>query len=97
VESGAELDSWQSPYDAENHDPTRVQPSPHVAFDTRVKRQSYRYDWLGNMQRTTDDTDGFWDSYREAWAYADGLGRPTRIGVRAACTRRLPEHAGCKN
>ncbi|MDH5676854.1 MAG: M15 family metallopeptidase [Myxococcales bacterium] len=53
--------TWKSPFAAENADPTRVQPSPHVSFPTRVLEQQNRYDHLGNLEQSTDDQSGFWD------------------------------------
>jgi RHS repeat-associated protein len=61
-------DAWVSPFDAEDRagsegarDPRRAKPSPHVAFDKRVQRQTFQYDWLGNTSKTTDDASGFYD------------------------------------
>ncbi len=53
---------WQSPYEAENEDPTlSPQPMPHAGFDTRVVEQTFSYDWLGNLARSGDDQGAFWD------------------------------------
>lgn len=62
-------DTWISPFHAENEavstespiDSRRALPSPHVAFAKRVLWQSYRYDWLGNQDKTEDDAKGFYD------------------------------------
>lgn len=54
-------DTWKSPFDAENNDATRIQPSPHVDFAERVTEQEYVYDHLGNLASSKDDVDGFWD------------------------------------
>ena len=60
-------DAWTSPFAAElseaeaDRDPRRAVPSPHIAFDRRVLRQEFEYDWLGNTRETTDDANGFYD------------------------------------
>jgi RHS repeat-associated protein len=70
-ETGAP-DSWTAPFASENAayeanqsnpeiDPRRAMPAPQVDFDSRVRSQSFRYDWLGNTERTTDDARGFYD------------------------------------
>jgi hypothetical protein len=52
-------DAWVSPFNAENSDPRRTQQSPHVAFETRVKSQSFAYDWLSDTSPTDDDSHNF--------------------------------------
>jgi hypothetical protein len=60
--NGGAADPWTSPYAAELADSTRQpQPSPHVSFTNRVQQQNFTYDWLGNVQQTTDNESGFWD------------------------------------
>jgi RHS repeat-associated protein len=62
-------DGWVDPFASEDGpvDPTRVRdtrraaPSPHVRFDSRPLRQTFRYDWLGNTISTDDDEHGFYD------------------------------------
>jgi RHS repeat-associated protein len=58
-------DPWTSPFAAEDAgtatDTRLATPSPHVAFDNRVTRQSFQYDWLGNTTATDDDAHGFYD------------------------------------
>ncbi|MGH7439148.1 MAG: toxin TcdB middle/N-terminal domain-containing protein [Polyangiaceae bacterium] len=58
-------DPWTSPFAAEDSgfapDPRVALPSPHVKFTNRVLRQSFQYDWLGNMTSTDDDVHGFYD------------------------------------
>ena len=47
-------DTWTSPFDAENRAeaPAR-KPSPHVSFPRRVRSEEFKYDWLGNSNRST--------------------------------------------
>lgn len=57
---------WVSPYAAEDNaspaDATkRPRPSPRVSFDTRVREESFTYDWLGNVITSADDARGFYD------------------------------------
>jgi RHS repeat-associated protein len=55
---------WSSPYAAElagQTDTRRAQPAPHVAFDSRLLYQTFKYDWLGNTQASDDDAHGFYD------------------------------------
>jgi RHS repeat-associated protein len=60
--SGAGVDSWSSPFAAENASPARKpQPSPHVAFQGRMLEERFEYDHLGNLVRNEDDSQGFWD------------------------------------
>lgn len=60
--NGGTADPWTSPYAAENADSTRQpRPSPHVSFANRLQQQDFTYDWLGNVQQTTDNESGFWD------------------------------------
>ena len=60
-------DQWVSPFadevasGGEATDARRAPPSPHVAFDKRVLRQTFQYDWLGNTAQSGDDADGFYD------------------------------------
>jgi RHS repeat-associated protein len=58
-------DTWLDPFGAEEgagqQDPRRAQPSPHVAFDNRLRWQAFAYDWLGNTTRVDDDAKGFYD------------------------------------
>ena len=60
-------DDWVSPFasevdaDANNDDPRRARPSPHVSFTQRILRQTFQYDWLGNSEKTGDDAGGFYD------------------------------------
>ncbi len=60
-------DLWVSPYAAENsgdsalQDQRRAEPSPHVDFAKRILWQSFKYDWLGNTEKTDDDDRGFYD------------------------------------
>jgi RHS repeat-associated protein len=57
-------DNWVSPFafeDQSGSDARRGTPSPHVAFDKRVQRESFTYDWLGNITQTEDDARGFYD------------------------------------
>jgi RHS repeat-associated protein len=57
-------DSWVSPFAPELNgqvDPRRPPAPPHQQFSTRMKRQTFAYDWLGNTTKTTDDTNGFFD------------------------------------
>jgi RHS repeat-associated protein len=55
------VDTWQSPFASEDADPTAEQPVPQVAFQTRPTDQRFAYDNLGNIQQSTDDSQGFWD------------------------------------
>ncbi len=58
---------WVSPFAAENsgdanlQDQRRAQPTPHVDFANRILWQSFKYDWLGNTEKTDDDARGFYD------------------------------------
>ena len=60
-------DNWVSPHlpdidvDADNDDPRRAAPAPHVSFEKRIQHQTYEYDWLGNTANTGDDAGGFYD------------------------------------
>ena len=60
-------DQWVSPFadevasGGEATDGRRAPPSPHVAFDKRVLRQTFEYDWLGNTDKSGDDARGFYD------------------------------------
>lgn len=60
-------DQWVSPFadevasGGEATDGRRAPPSPHVAFDKRVLRQTFEYDWLGNTDKSGDDSRGFYD------------------------------------
>jgi len=78
-------DTWVSPFAAEeagdSSDPRRAQPSPHVAFDKRVLRQTFAYDWLGNTSKTTDDSGGFYD--RSLGSVTNDLahGKPYQLGA----------------
>jgi RHS repeat-associated protein len=55
-------DKWISPFARENSNAdTGINPSPHVAFDQRVREQRFQYDHLGNRTQTTDDASGFFD------------------------------------
>ena len=54
--------SWVSPFAAENTGASDGPlPVPHVSFPTRVTAQTQTYDHLGNMTRTTDDSNAFFD------------------------------------
>jgi RHS repeat-associated protein len=53
--------TWVDPFDAETVDPTRPQPSPRRSFSSRVLRQTFAYDWLGNTIHTDDDQHAFYD------------------------------------
>jgi RHS repeat-associated protein len=58
--SGA--DTWQSPHEAENEGRSDgPKPSPHVSFEQRIQEQRYQYDHLGNLIKTSDDAEGFYD------------------------------------
>lgn len=55
-------DQWNSPYQAENSGAsTEAVPSPHVAFQARALEQRYTYDHLGNVTKSADDSEGFFD------------------------------------
>jgi RHS repeat-associated protein len=53
--------NWKSPFAAENADPTRPQPAPQVTFTSRIKEETFAYDWLNNLISNTDDSNGFYD------------------------------------
>ncbi|MBI5535278.1 MAG: VCBS repeat-containing protein [Deltaproteobacteria bacterium] len=57
------VDPWQDPYAAEVLDNTRPQPSPRADFtgEKRVMRQTWKYDWLGNISESDDDKHAFYD------------------------------------
>jgi RHS repeat-associated protein len=58
--SGA--DAWKSPHEAENEGRSDgPKPSPHVSFEQRIREQRYQYDHLGNLTKTSDDAEGFYD------------------------------------
>src|SRR5690606_3357367 len=81
-------DDWQSPYateiagDANEQDPRRATPSPHVSFTRRILRQSFQYDWLGNTSKTSDDAGGFYD--RSLGTITNGAPTPQAYQLRHA-------------
>lgn len=84
--SGGAPDPWTSPYAAEVADPTqKPQPSPHVSFVNRVQQQDFAYDWLGNIQTTTDNENGFWDRSLGATTMGTPTSGPNQ--VRSASNR----------
>src|SRR5690606_31541107 len=73
-------DDWQSPFDYENSggsDPRRAAPAPHVEFEKRILQQTFRYDWLGNSDRTDDDAHGFYD--RSLGTITNGSDKPYQL------------------
>ena len=58
---GGSVDTWKSPFAAEDQTPTAEQPSPHAAFSDRPTDQKFSYDYLGNLTTSTDDEQAFWD------------------------------------
>ena len=92
-EYGGGADSWRSPYAAENAGTSNEpKPAPHVAFDERVKEQRYQYDYLGNLTRSTDDANGFFDRSMGDETIGDASSGPHQI--RAATNRGLSGAAG---
>lgn len=78
--NGGTADTWTSPYAAENSDATRKpQPSPHVSFTNRVQEQDFTYDWLGNVQATSDTDNGFWDRSLGATTVGTATNGPNRL------------------
>ncbi len=76
-------DVWRSPFDAENEEletaENEPRPSPHVDFNERVKEQRYEYDHLGNMRKTTDDAQGFFDRSLGAITQGSTTAGPHRL------------------
>src|SRR5690606_14812039 len=73
-------DEWTSPFEYENtggSDPRRAAPAPHVEFDKRILRQTFRYDWLGNNEVTDDDAHGFYD--RSLGTIINGADKPYQL------------------
>ena len=55
----------------------RGKPQPEVAFDTRVRSETYAYDGLGNRTNSGDDQNGFYD--RSLGVEAHDAARPYQL------------------
>jgi RHS repeat-associated protein len=77
-------DAWTSPFAAENSgdtDPRHAAPSPHTTFDKRVQRQTFAFDWLGNLLKTTDDASAFYDRSLGAVTNNSTGGKPYQLAA----------------
>jgi RHS repeat-associated protein len=72
-------DTWKDPYAAEVSDNTREQPSQRADFagGNRPLRQTFAYDWLGNLVSSGDDTDTFYD--RSLGEMTHGASKPYQL------------------
>ncbi len=87
-------DTWVSPFEHENTtadaelDPRRAKPSPQVAFDKRILKQTFQYDWLGNTTKTDDDAHGFYDRSLGAITNDTAAGKPYQL--KSASNEAIP-------
>jgi RHS repeat-associated protein len=82
---------WVSPYARENSNSSLEQPSPHVAFAARSTEETFKYDWLGNISESTDDSDGFFDRSSGTREHGDAEAGPHQL--RSASNRALAPSA----
>jgi RHS repeat-associated protein len=81
VDYEREADDWVSPFDNEvrGRESDVGSPHPHRAFRTRVRWQTFAYDWLGNLEASDDDQHAFFDRSTGRAAHASSEGKPYQL------------------
>jgi YD repeat-containing protein len=71
--------TWQSPYAAENASSTmEPRPARHISYSSRIKEETFAYDWLNNLVSNSDDKNGFYDRSLGTATFGDSA-RPHRL------------------
>jgi hypothetical protein len=71
--------SWQSPFAAENASSTmEPRPARHISYSSRIKEETFTYDWLNNLVSNSDDKNGFYDRSLGTASFSDSA-RPHRL------------------
>ncbi|HMA97768.1 MAG TPA: toxin TcdB middle/N-terminal domain-containing protein [Polyangiaceae bacterium] len=77
--AGTSNTTWQAPFAPENAS-SELEPRPvnQVSYGSRIKEETFSYDWLNNLVANTDDSNGFYDRSVGTVSYADAS-RPHRL------------------